>query len=328
MKRLISSHAIAGMLLLSAGPACGSTTGLSLLAPPERSFVERGTISVVASVNGHETDEIRMTVNGSRQPPHRGAGGIVCYGGVRLSSGENRITIAALKSGKVIDEKTIRVFSGDECAPGYGAALPGFKRYVFHTADMEKRCDRCHQMDYGERGSSSSPGKSPCFGCHGKMLDGLRFVHGPSAVWACNTCHRRETGGPMSGALRSDGQSCVECHAESIEEWEKRKFRHGPTEAGMCVVCHNPHGSDLPFFIRMKPGRLCNSCHEMQALQPHVISGFTRNGHPLEVDAGKARLGMAISCASCHNPHAGDSPRFLIGYEGSLSSFCMRCHKF
>ena len=329
MKREIASYAFVFALGFFMGTAHASTANVSLLVPPDRSLVEKRSISIVARAKESAIDAVQLSVSGKKDPTLlKPVNGVVCYGDIILSHGENRITIAGLKRGTVVEQETIVVSFPGYAVSRYGAASPGFKKYVFHAAAPESQCRPCHSMEFAEPKEPSSLGKSPCIGCHGKMLADYRFVHGPAASWACTTCHQRKATVEGTSALQGDEKSCSECHAETMDGWKTKKYQHGPTEAGLCIVCHNPHGSNFPYFVRMNTGHLCNSCHEKKILQPHVITGFTWNGHPLKVDAENARLGMTISCASCHNPHAGNNPRFLIGYDGSLTDFCRRCHKF
>jgi predicted CXXCH cytochrome family protein len=124
-----------------------------------------------------------------------------------------------------------------------------------------------------------------------------------------------------------DDELCFSCHEDRKEEWEGKKFSHGPTAAGECLECHNPHASDNVFWLKKPIWDLCITCHEDKATGRHVIVGFSSNTHPMKDRPDPIREGRDLSCSSCHNPHASDSPK-LFNFEVSSSfSLCGVCHK-
>ena len=58
-----------------------------------------------------------------------------------------------------------------------------------------------------------------------------------------------------------------------------------------CVACHNPHYSDNPSQLAMKPEKLCTACH----FQESVLRGRGAKG----IEETKS-LHPAIPCISCH----------------------------
>lgn len=304
--------------------ALSGEADLLVLTPHDKAVVGGRTISLVAKLPSGLFDQLEVTLNGSKLLLPASGKAILCHNGLDLAEGINRISVVGLKGGKPLEQRTLEVFF-KPVFPG-NQEPDGFSRYVFHTDANEQPCSSCHSADFEDASSfPGAPQESPCFKCHKKMLGGLKFVHPPSAAWACYMCHRRKSADSGTSALEGNSQACRICHAETLTSWKRQKFRHGPTDAGLCFLCHSPHGSGFRYFLRKDTVNLCTTCHERGTLQPHIISG---QGHPLQVDEKHATMNMTITCASCHSPHAGNNPRVLRGYRGSLTTFCLRCHKF
>jgi predicted CXXCH cytochrome family protein len=119
---------------------------------------------------------------------------------------------------------------------------------------------------------------------------------------------------------------CLGCHKKELFQG---KVVHAPVESGKCQVCHNPHDSANVALLKMEPAALCLDCHSEINKGPHVIAGFSRNGHPLgnekKVAQDPLHPGKKFYCNSCHEPHRSERPklnRFPLGMES-----CMTCHK-
>jgi len=318
------------LICSSSGWAASSVSGLSIIIPPDGSFVESSVISV--ELNGWKTmvDEIAISVNDHKQDvtEKKLERYDMCYTGIRLSYGMNNITITGFKNGRKVHELTTRVFFRSDLSPLASNAPDGFKKYLFHTGKYEKKCSSCHELDFRKAGDPESPEQSPCYVCHKKILSNYKFVHGPAAVWSCLMCHDGKSKNPKLAVPSPVSQFCKNCHDTS---WDTKKYLHAPTAAGSCTVCHNPHGSDKPYFLRTNAGDLCLSCHEEIPTRPHVISSFSsENGHPLKDRPDPSRPGSELTCTSCHNPHGGNSSVFLNGYDEDKPRkfFCMSCHKW
>lgn len=300
-----------------------------VITPPDNSFVESGSISVVLAPPKDGLDEVRISVNKSDYSLKRSADkGYVCCEGIDLARGMNQLRIGVLKRGEVIAERNLTVFFRSDLSPKAYSAPSGFKRHVFHLPENEKTCAPCHPMKVSRVDENPpTPQQSGCFTCHKKITAG-KFVHSPAGEWSCGTCHN---GKPMKGgsALAADGTSCSGCHKDNLAKWNNKEFRHGPSDAGHCTACHNPHASDQPSFLHLNATDICVSCHEEIMTKPHVTASVsTKEGHPVKISPDPLRPGRDFTCASCHNPHAGDAPNFLNNYTASMSihRFCLSCH--
>lgn len=123
-----------------------------------------------------------------------------------------------------------------------------------------------------------------------------RSEHRPFREKRCNDCHVADKG---SGAASEEGllvkpreELCLLCHKNLLS----KPFQHGPAAVGECLACHLPHDSQNPSLLVLNKDSLCLKCH----VERRRASGM----HDLF-----AQKGMA--CATCHDPHSGDSTFFL-----------------
>ncbi|MCG6983048.1 MAG: cytochrome c3 family protein, partial [Deltaproteobacteria bacterium] len=75
---------------------------------------------------------------------------------------------------------------------------------------------------------------------------------------------------------------------------------------------------------------LCVSCHPNQADGSHVIApyfwGTRHRRHPTHGVPDPSRKGRELTCASCHDAHASDSPNFITKYDTRSFDLCIKCH--
>lgn len=146
-----------------------------------------------------------------------------------------------------------------------------------------------------------------------------------------------EPGSPAVVVDLDDPQSCVSCHAEVVQEWERsmharahhtrdpiyaalralRMERQGPQIATQCGSCHHPLANDAPDAPLAARGVSCRSCHgvaEVRGGRGHAALVFTedrtmRGPHDLAADASPAHgTGPAAThladgktlCLACH----------------------------
>ena len=329
MKKFILVSVIWVLLMPCAVNAEAVFGNLAVVVPPDKAITESELISIVVRLAGNAVDQLQISVNNRKQPltarPYNQH--YACKDGIQLSYGLNKIKVVGLKDGKKVEEVNTQVFYRTELAQTSSGVPPGFKQYSFHVGSNEKTCTPCHQLEFNKSDAKTPSGEqSPCFTCHKKLLTNYIFVHGPAAVWSCLTCHEGKSRNPKLAVLKPDGKVCVNCHEYS---WENKKYQHGPTAAGSCTTCHNPHASNNANFLRLSPGDLCVACHEDVLSRPHILTGFSGNGHPVRKYPDPFNPGREFNCVSCHNPHGGNSQRFLNGYDNSMEmqDFCMTCHK-
>jgi predicted CXXCH cytochrome family protein len=314
-------------------PAHGATKQMTVLTPPDKSWVKSRLISIVVKTDTSLMDSLEISVNGRKQPLSAKAieRSYACFDGIPLYPGPNRIRIIALKSGKKTETRDLTVFLKSDLEATANTPSAEFTGYFFHSADNDKACMICHRIDFkGIDDNTASADKSPCHTCHKKIMEANPFAHGPASVWSCTSCHKLRQESSGSSRLEADSSTCTTCHADSLDNWKSMKTMHGPTAAGDCTVCHDPHASGQKYFLRKSATDLCVTCHDDIITRPHVVSGFSGKGHPVRMVADPLRPGNELSCASCHNPHASNS-RLLLNSKGTsedLSEFCKSCHSF
>lgn len=177
--------------------------------------------------------------------------------------------------------------------------------------------------------------EAECTQCHGGLL-AKAFVH-EAVSKGCSTCHApldesvkpHKVAGDFRSRLATDSAAlCAKCHPK---EHFQGPVTHGPVAAGNCLACHNPHASDHQGLLRKEPATLCLDCHPDVKKRPHVIVGFSSNGHPLGDEKRSKevfdplRPGKKFYCAACHEPHRSERPR-LARFDKGMKS-CQGCHK-
>lgn len=89
-----------------------------------------------------------------------------------------------------------------------------------------------------------------------------------------------------------------------------------------CVACHNPHHSDHPFQMMMKPEKLCAECH----LQREVQKGSGAKG----IEETRS-LHTPSPCFSCHMTEGNHLMKVLRpddpNLEESRTDSCSDCHE-
>ncbi len=309
--------------------AAAETENLSVLTPLDKTFVESELLSVVVIVRPGAFDTVGIKVNNREYSGLKKQGNYHISADIKLDEGSNRITISGMKGLKILEERKLEVFHREELSGRDRVAPPGFKMYYFHTSDNEKKCKACHRFETEQKGNAE---QSRCLSCH-KRITEHSFVHGPSAVGSCETCHSRASDKRSKTSRNSAAEPyskiCHQCHGDSINSWNALDNRHGPYALGNCTICHDPHGSDYPYFTRKHTTSLCVSCHEEKASGAHVVVSFAGRSHPVRGKPDPLNNGKELTCASCHNPHASKFSSLLFQDEKKDSTgFCMSCHKF
>lgn len=171
-----------------------------------------------------------------------------------------------------------------------------------------------------------------CLYCHRPMTMN-KTVHA-AVHMGCPSCHDNLdvkrvphlNKGPFPKGLRAEVPAlCISCHEQALFEGN---MVHAPVNTGLCLDCHNPHASNYPGLLNMKPASLCLNCHPDIENSVHLILGLSTKGHPLgntkeDVEDPK-RPGKTFYCASCHEPHRSTLPK-LTRYGDGMTS-CQICH--
>jgi len=307
--------------------------------PPDRTIMEFGNLGMSLSVPKGSADSIRILVNDREYSRIVPDSNIECFS-VLLTTGVNRITIEAEKGNTEADIINVTVFRRSDLESAYKNPPPGFQKDYFHMKYHEQ-CGGCHILkpadtdkkpvsvaafpDEKLKSRDISSAGSTCYSCH-KGLTSYPFIHGPSAVWSCLSCHDPGTA-PVYAVRKPDTKACFGCHIEQKEEWQRRKYAHGPFALGNCTICHSPHASENPSNLHKSTWDLCINCHPDKGSGRHVVAAVGgAYFHPTRGKRDPLRKDMELSCVSCHDPHASDSPRLWRLNVGSGFELCRKCH--
>jgi predicted CXXCH cytochrome family protein len=237
--------------------------------------------------------------------------------------GKNRIVVEGYVAGKKVSTASAEVFYRADAT----AAAPGdFAPFVMHLPQKEALCVPCHTMQPDRVELTVAGDANPCASCHRRMLD-KSHVHGPAGVYRCAYCHQPESKPNRYQVRAGDAEVCNECHLAKVEAFVANKFVHGPVAAGLCLVCHDPHASDNPAQLVAPINELCLGCHDVIGKDYHVVRGVSGKGHPLDEVGDPTVPGKELSCASCHDPHGGQSQNYFQWGVTSRFVLCQKCHQ-
>lgn len=142
-------------------------------------------------------------------------------------------------------------------------------------------------------------------GCHAGTLNHA-FLHGPTAVAACDVCHQYADPLKHSFNLKQTGRGlCDFCHIDKVGT--EGPVVHDPVAKGDCLSCHDPHGAMDRRLLRTDSlSKLCAECHQ-----------DTIRGSHLHTPVGEGR------CLDCHAPHTAEIKGLLPAPRRTL---CLSCH--
>lgn len=181
-------------------------------------------------------------------------------------------------------------------------------------------------------GSAFAAADGGCLACHGDVegTHGHPLAPEPGAP-GCRDCHADAEDHAAAPTDPAAGQAMLSFAGEAAER-----------RAGVCLECHrsaHPPGGD----VHLRAGVACDDCHEAHGDDPLGLSATTLPAGFEDVDAASAvcadchaaafasfamnerhRLAEgAISCVSCHDPHASRSDS-LLGHPSEAA--CGDCH--
>lgn len=302
---------------------------LQIHTPANKSYLEQEQVNLVVSVADQNVVTLQVLVGGKsyvRQLAKAAKSSQVCLS-VVLSPGLNRIEVVASGRGGVIERKSLTVYLRSALLKPYQTPPEGFKRYFFHEPDKEAACSSCHRMEANLRDlNPKQVADSPCHTCHKQKSRSL-YTHKPAATGSCLSCHEVTHAKRKYTTRKPDKDACFVCHNVQARIWKGWRVHHGPTAVGNCTLCHDPHGSDYPVFVKMHPTDLCLNCHHDKKNGRHVIAGFFAKGHPVRGAENPLKKDRPFSCASCHNPHAGNNQNLLNQDRETMDVYCRSCHK-
>jgi predicted CXXCH cytochrome family protein len=327
-------------ILLFSVSAEGYESVLTILYPPENTVHEYDVLGMSVRLPSSSVDTLVVKNNNVVQRSNIPVIDTECFT-VSLEPGVNNIEIIAYKDGNVVARLKRHTFLRSDLLADYRNVPERFKRDFFHMADRSE-CSKCHVMEpniYDIKPVSSAvfsddnfdsstvlAATSTCYSCHKSMM-ARAYAHGPASVWSCLSCHESDTI-PEYSVKKSDTELCYSCHVEQKKLWLSKKYTHGPVTIGKCTICHSPHASNNEFNLFKNAWDLCINCHAEKADGVHVIGDTTfKEGHPTRGRPDPLRVGKELTCASCHNPHASNSPSLWAFEVSDLFQLCSECHK-
>jgi len=250
------------------------------------------------------------------------------------------------------------------CHDPHQSGSPKLIQRFAHMPFSEKQCEICHQpAKDGKVVLTQASAKELCVTCHAeqaKKIESAKVQH-PGALGDCTDCHSPHAGNSPGFPKPNAVSVCLNCHSDRAEEAQRHNLHQPAFEQG-CATCHEPHGGDRPKLLRAEGNALCLECHgpesQPQKLEAEhvftIFSGtvklpddyFKKNkvpvlplrfgfGHPVDghpvsdvadpKDVTKVRF--AMSCLTCHQPHASLKAGLLVKDQENNMAFCDTCHK-
>jgi len=109
----------------------------------------------------------------------------------------------------------------------------------------------------------------------------------------CGVCHDARNSYQLRKPL---AELCRSCHEREMSSFARM---HGPVAFGDCAACHEAHRSRYKYLVKEPSPALCFRCHDR----------LPKQGKP----PGCTRTTDDVNCVTCHDPHGGTNPVFLIG---------------
>lgn len=310
-------------------PTVLQATGLQVLSPADKSYVEHEQLNIVVSLPAGGPVTLRITgdnTNINKAVKASDKQRITCLG-ISLIKGINTLDIAVYEHDRKIMHKQLSLYLRSSLSKPHQQPPVGYQRYYFHLPQLEAACSTCHRMEATLYDlTPAKPTDSPCYPCHKNKGSG-KHKHKPVSSGTCFSCHEQQRDKRKYTTCKPDQTICFTCHSAQAKQWKQLKVHHGPTAVGNCTTCHDPHGSDWPSFVHLHPTDLCLNCHHDKKSGLHVIAGFFAKGHPVRGTMNPLKKDRPFSCAGCHNPHAGDTQNLLNRERASLENYCQTCHK-
>jgi len=318
---------LAGFLVL----APGRGNALQMVHPADGTYLYRSGHLIIKGGDAPALDGVSIEINGVKSDvidiasnDYRKMFRDFVILEADFDPGENRVTIEGYAGGKRVAEVRATIFLADEKR---AAPAAKFRAGNFHLPEREALCQGCHNMTPSAKElEGATRDTSPCGSCHARIID-RKHVHGPAGVFQCSFCHKPESRPLKYMVPGGEGRICLECHADKLAEFKKSKFVHGPVEAEICVACHDPHASDQPAQLQDETNRLCTSCHASVRVGEHVVRGVSGSGHPLSGPKNPADPSRPFHCASCHDPHKGQTESMFAFNLDNRFALCQKCHK-
>lgn len=170
----------------------------------------------------------------------------------------------------------------------------------------KQSCASCHRMHAPKDPVMVAETQaSVCFDCHKDRRAELhRMSTHPTknGFFSCSACHATHGSSSQRASLQKNtvNETCYTCHAQFRGPflWEHRSAQDD------CTNCHNPHGTNNPPMLKVKPPYLCQQCHQTVFHSTNALAGATLN----PTNANAQRI-LGNSCVNCHmKVHGSNHP--------------------
>jgi len=193
-----------------------------------------------------------------------------------------------------------------------------------HAEQTALPCSACHAQAT-EAFEHSSHSHAACTDCHGDPAEHLRAPGTPGSILAfdaapaetinaaCGGCHK-DKHGPGATIHERAGLACTNCHSlhhERVSRPLPAEFGAVDANSAIFLGCHQDNLAQFAFNERhrLAEGALsCTSCHD-----PHAARS-------------SAQLGSAKS-QMCKECHARNSGPFVFEHPASTVDGCTACHE-
>ena len=238
----------------------------------------------------------------------------------------------------------------DTCHTGFTTWATTFN-HATATPPVAGRCDACHRTGGAGTAKPPSPPHVPttaqCDTCHRSTASWatVTFVHPPTAVGTCSTCHRVGGSGLSKPATHiPTNAQCDACHRNFVAFKPSGMDHTGTT--GQCVTCHNgtytaanARSKPLTHIPTSPPNQSCDACHQSTtAFAPtrmnHGAMGTTlcstcHSGAYLAQNAQAKPLRHVVTTAQCNVCHTSFTtwrPATFNHTAVPTANVCATCH--
>ena len=306
-----------------------------VITPNKPDVHDENIMAVVVKVDTNVTDLLSITTDENLTYTLDIIGNKEYYcKNIPIHLGDNEVYIKAYQGDTLLKEYKQNVYYTSKVYKQFKYPPLKFEYNYFHKEKNEKECAKCHDMSVNETKGVAFEDvrKSNCYTCH-KPIGYKKHAHAPTVNWLCTSCHNGTVGKYNRYDINKSkytvadpiGTVCLTCHKKTKKKWAKERFKHEPVDSGRCNKCHNPHGSDEINYLRRPEFDLCTSCHKDKINGSHIIRTYSKKIHPVRGKKDPTRKDRELSCVSCHEPHASNSPSFIRAK--TVMGLCSKCHE-
>lgn len=178
---------------------------LRVLFPADRSVLETGQFNLIGvwkpEQEGEAPPELQVDGKGHPWEPYRRP---ALVARLKLLPGQHQLQIG---------RRTLTIFVREEQKPDAPEGWPVFRQHP-PTAERDRECHSCHEVQKGEQGFTISPPRTPaaCDPCHTALEFEAEHFHPREPLASCPMCHALH-GSSRKALLKKPVQElCAACH--------------------------------------------------------------------------------------------------------------------